>query len=172
MLLCTLVISLGAVLGCVAVSLHFRDLSFSAAVIFLFFPSPPPPTILMKFEQSREHQSPKWLIAFADYSAQANMEFFLSQVIFLLGQGKSVVDLFACSSYSVSPARALWDWFVPCAKAHPTIPSGVCKPTGGTGRVSHFISDLLLDVGVQTPALTFSHWLDPAPPWFPQQILI
>lgn len=81
MLLCTLVSSLGAVLGCVPVSLHFGDLSFSAAAIFFF------PTILMeKFEQSREHQSPKWLIAFADYSAQANMEFFCPKSYFSLGR--------------------------------------------------------------------------------------
>lgn len=92
-----------------------------------------------KFEQSKEHQSPKWLIAFADYSAQANMEIFLSQVIFLLGQGKPVVGLFAYSSYSFSPGHALWNWFVPCAKTHLSMLSGVCKPTGGTGGVSHFI---------------------------------
>lgn len=54
MLLCALVSSLGAVLGCVAVSLPFGDLSFSTAAIFFF------PMILMeKFGQSQEHQSPK-----------------------------------------------------------------------------------------------------------------
>lgn len=83
MLLCTLVSSLGAVLGCVAVSLPFGDLSFSAAAIFF------PPTILMeKFEQSNEHQSPKRLIAFADYSAQANMEIFCPKSYFSLGREK------------------------------------------------------------------------------------
>lgn len=97
--------------------------------------------------------------------------FFLSQVIFLLAQGKPVVDLFAYSSYSFSPGHALWNWFVPCAKTHHTMLSGVCKPTGGTVGVSHF--NLQLAMGVQGgeygPQLSFSHWLDPVPPWFPQQ---
>lgn len=153
MLLCTLVSSLGAVLGCVAVSLHFGDLSFSAAAIFFF------PTILMeKFEQSRDHQSPKWLIAFADYSAQANMEFFCPKSYFSLGRENLI--FFACSSYSVSLDRALWNWFVPYAKTITRFPAWFANPPG-TGGISHFISSPAVSCGCTRsgyrPQLSPSH---------------
>lgn len=98
-----------------------------------------------KFEQSREHQSPKWLIAFADYSAQANMEFFCPKSYFSLGRENLI--FFACSSYSVSLDHALWNWFVPYAKTITRFPAGFANPQGLEGSLILSVH-LLLAVGV------------------------
>lgn len=154
MLLCTLVSSLRAVLGFVAVSFALWRAEFLLSSDFFFFP----PTILMeKFEQSKEHQSHKWLIAFADYSAQANMEFFCPTSYFSFGR-ENLWLIFLPTQITLSTLTMV------CGTGLSLVPRpitqcsvGFANPLEGLEGSLILSGNLLLAVGGYRPQLSPSH---------------